>query len=204
MLLSTLTKSMGQKNLTMRTMLSKGFGATLFLMLFSCSVMRPTPQHVDFGDRKTLAFTGKGAAAGMMMDAYLGGAGVAIGIAIDEGIAKDIEKNLSQRAGGFDMLQLVRAELHLVKYKKQDVTNIVLDTYGFKTYPGEGDKVTAWLKIRFSGKAGEVILNYPGDFADPNAIALNEAKSNPDAAYKLLQDAVSRVFMSRFSNTKAR
>ncbi len=59
-------------------------------LLAACTHSRVQPVDVSFGARETLYFTGRGAAAGIMMDAYLGGAGVAIGIAIDEGIAKDM------------------------------------------------------------------------------------------------------------------
>ena len=62
---------------------------SILLALSACVSKFATPQIV-YGDKSTLSFSGKGAAAGMMMDAYMGGAGVAIGIAIDEGIAKDI------------------------------------------------------------------------------------------------------------------
>jgi len=88
----------------------------MIVLFFASCVSKPVTSQIDHGDRSTLAFSGKGAAAGTMMDAYMGGAGVAIGIAIDEGIAKDITANLSNRRGGFDMLALVNNELNSIAH----------------------------------------------------------------------------------------
>ncbi len=174
------------------------------LILVGCASRPVVPVEIKTGDRTTLAFTGKGAAAGIMMDAYLGGAGVAIGIAIDEGIAKDIATNLARYPSGFNITSLVEKNLvaesknkYVIKSTQSknsnNSTQIVIETYGFRTLPGEGDKVTAWLKIRFKGATGDNILTYPDDIQSPQTIELAEAKTNPELAYGLLNNAVQLV-----------
>lgn len=181
----------------------------LALILLSCATKPQVPVQVKIGDRSNLAFTGKGAAAGMMMDAYMGGVGVAIGIAIDEGIAKDIATNLAKYPSGFSITSLVeknlladskhRYSIKLDSTKIPRVANtdtskqIVIDTYGFRTFPGEGDKVTAWLKVRFINNANNIVVTYPDDFDSPQTLELIEVKTNPELAYQLLNNAVDLV-----------
>jgi hypothetical protein len=171
------------------------------LFLVACVSKPIAPQNITYGDRSTLAFSGKGAAAGMMMDAFMGGAGVAIGIAIDEGIAKDIAANISSMPGSFDMLELVKKEIILNsraidtvgKRKLASATKITVETFGFHSSIGEGDKVSAWLKMRFSSQDGELVLTYPDDFISPPVIDFNEAKKNPALAFNTLKDATDLV-----------
>lgn len=79
--------------------LSKNLHLVLIsVFLFSCShtqklSVEPTVS-VSISDSTRLRFSGKGAGAGMMLMSTMGAAGVAIGIAIDEGIAKEINTGL--------------------------------------------------------------------------------------------------------------
>lgn len=180
-----------------------------FLILSGCAVKPLVPVEVKTGERTNLAFTGKGAAAGIMMDAYMGGVGVAIGIAIDEGIAKDIATNLARNPSGFNITSLVEKNLlaepknkYLIKSPainssrvmgSKNSTQVVIETYGFRTFPGEGDKVTAWLKMRFINGTNNIVLTYPDDFRSPQPIELTDAKTNPELAYGALDNAVHSV-----------
>jgi hypothetical protein len=176
------------------------------VILAGCASTHKMPVEVKTGERSNLAFTGKGAAAGIMMDAYMGGAGVAIGIAIDEGIAKDIATNLAKYPSGFSITSLVEKNL-LAESKNQysikrdstktsrtiAATQIVIDTYGFRTFPGEGDKVTPWLKIRFINNTNNMLLTYPDDFQSPQTLELADAKTNPELTFGQLNNAVQLV-----------
>ena len=178
------------------------------LLILGCATKTVAPQNITYGERSTLNFTGKGAAAGMMMDAYMGGAGVAIGIAIDEGIAKDIAANLASRPGGFDMLALMGQELKstakITNKKRKQIfsTRIIVETYGFRSAKGDGDKVSAWFKIRFSDQGSDVVLNYPDDFASPAVIEFNDAKKNPELAFNTLKSATDLVLAKWISTLK--
>lgn len=173
----------------------------LVVFLFGCATVAKTHWQVKTGSRTTLAFSGKGAAAGIMMDAYLGGAGIAIGIAIDEGIAKTIGENLQKKSSDFNIISLVEQQLarQLSRSRKLACTEgalqVVVDTYGFHTFAGEGDNVTAWLKIHFICNGKDTLINYPEDFPAPKLAELNDVKTNPDIAYGLLQDAVAELVL---------
>ena len=174
------------------------------MILSGCATKAATPVQVKTGERTTLAFTGKGAAAGVMMDAFLGGAGVAIGIAIDEGIAKDITENILKPPATFNVVSVVEKNILALKSERKSFqilkgsdappknsVSVVVDTYGFRSFPGEGDKVTAWIKLRFIEKTKESIVNYPADFESPKAIDLSEVKTNSKVATVALEDAIT-------------
>jgi len=89
----------------------------------------------------------------------------------------------------------------LKKQSDQLPLQVIIDTYGFHTVAGEGDKVSAWLKIRFVRNGAEVIINYPADFTSPKLAELPEVKTNPDLANGMINDAVARV-VSRFADMR--
>ena len=86
------------QRLTVLILLISGF--------ISCTTFTAKSPPIEFKDRQTLVFTGKGAAAGIMLDSVMGGVGVAIGIAIDEGIAKDIAKSIYEINPDYDFLKV--------------------------------------------------------------------------------------------------
>jgi hypothetical protein len=75
---------------------------TFLFFMTACTTLSNRDVQVSYSDRETLAFTGKGAGAGIMLDSLLGGTGVAIGIAIDEGIAKQIRENIEQSYSSYN------------------------------------------------------------------------------------------------------
>jgi len=73
----------------------------LFLFQQSCGVIQteksPLPLvTVAVEDDFRVGFSGKGAGAGVMLSASMGPMGIAIGVAIDEGIAKKIRENIAK------------------------------------------------------------------------------------------------------------
>lgn len=163
----------------------------VMLILSSCVSNSAYELDVKFTDRATMAFTGKGAAAGMMMDAYLGGAGVAIGIAIDEGIAKNIAENIVHLYPDFNILSVVKNELQLKSYRFMQPAKVEIISYGFRTVPGEGDLAAAWLTIKFTNRDGDVTINYPQDFGSVKTAELSLIKSDAKVAYAMLDQAVA-------------
>lgn len=191
-------------------MLRVNLVATLLLTIFlsGCINNPRATWQVKTGDRTSLAFSGKGSAAGMMMDAYMGGMGVAIGIAIDEGIAKDIAANIKIYAPDFNIVSMVESQL--VKksprvslfHRNKGFTQVIVQTYGFHTFPGDGDKVTPWLKVHFIGNGKDILIDYPADFTSPQLAELNDVKTNPKLAYELLDNAVVEVISRWHENLK--
>lgn len=146
---------------------------------------------VTYGDRETLYFTGRGAAAGIMMDAYMGGAGVAIGIAIDEGIAKDIFSALLANNPKFSMVALVGGVLREQEKKGVSITDlksVVIDKYGFQSAPD--DKVSPLLEMQFVCNSG--VLQKVKLIPDENvaSITFEQSKTNGALLEKQLRAAV--------------
>lgn len=138
----------------------------IIFSLSACSVFKITAkQHgivnvsVDGQDR--IRFSGKGAGAGMMLMSSMGPAGIAIGVAIDEGIGKDIHTAFSTH-GQFSTIvesetQAWLAEVCSQQTKRQtslcnesSVLTITIHRYGFHTTSGDNDPVVAELDISFS------------------------------------------------------
>ena len=131
------------------------------LCLFSCSSVTNKPLNYDIAlpDPNRIRFEGKGAAAGMMLSGTMGPMGMAIGIAIDEGISKKIDATAKEY--GFTIEDVLRAELmsiqgtafmdkHVFDGSSEDSHLIVkVIKYGFKTYPGDGDLVIPVLEAEF-------------------------------------------------------
>ncbi|SMF33870.1 hypothetical protein SAMN02745866_02141 [Alteromonadaceae bacterium Bs31] len=78
-------------------------------------------------------FSGKGAGAGMMLSSSMGPMGIAIGVAIDEGIAKEIGEAAGKAE--FDIAQIVKAAFDRSKINQP--LNVVVAHYGFVTAPSE-------------------------------------------------------------------
>lgn len=136
---------------------------------------------VTYGEREALHFTGRGAAAGIMMDAYMGGAGVAIGIAIDEGIAKDISAALLANNPKFSMASLVNNVLSEQGKKGVSVAglkSVVIDKYGFQSAPD--DKVSPLLEMQFVCNSG--VLQKVKLIPDENVASITFEQSKTDGA----------------------
>lgn len=78
----------------------------IFCMVVSACSFMQKPQKVFFSikmpESTLIRFEGKGAAAGVMMSSSMGPMGIAIGVAIDEGIAKEIREALNRSGCNVD------------------------------------------------------------------------------------------------------
>jgi len=156
---------------------------------------------VEVVGQERIRFSGKGAGAGMMMPASMGAMGIAIGVAIDEGIAKDIHQSFI--ASGNDLAELVKTETNawlssVCAQKKTDLDGLChsdsrltvrLLRYGFVTTSGNGDPVKPELEIGFVlGSQEERRLSLK-DADDPLKTAELEAiKTEGAASAALLQN----------------
>jgi len=138
----------------------------LFVLLSGCSLFgsKPTAHTsiaVSIENQDRIRFSGKGAGAGMMMSASMGAMGIAIGVAIDEGIAKEIHESFVSSGGKFSAM--IKAETNIwlanVCHASQAVSealcqpnsdlSIKVYRYGFVTTSGDNDPVKAELDIGF-------------------------------------------------------
>ncbi len=171
----------------------------LFLTLFLVAcVTQPSPKIVvSLSDNQILDFTGKGAAAGIMLDSVMGGAGIAIGIAIDKGIAKDIAKNLSNHKPLFNIVDNIDQQLKtaITKNHLKHLPNvqIAIEHYGFKTFSSGEDAASAWLEVNLIIDGQKINIRYPENFDHIDSANLASVKENPEVAYRLLNSAVQQL-----------
>ncbi|MFL0805487.1 MAG: hypothetical protein K6L81_17370 [Agarilytica sp.] len=144
-------------------------------LLISCAT---TPRNIDVTvtDPDRIRFQGKGAGAGMMLMSSMGAMGIAIGVAIDEGIGKDIDT--TARAAELNIQDIV---VTAAKASELPVTGLTVERYGFVTRSGDDDPVAAQLHITVLQKDGtKRLVKYPEDFEAGIVIIypLEEVKRN--------------------------
>ncbi len=139
---------------------------------------------IELPDPNRTRFQGKGAGAGMMLAGSMGAMGVAIGVAIDEGIAKDI--NDTAVAGGVNFSALLNSELqrsvdkNALTFiqstdKKSDIT-IYVERYGFKTKQGDNDSAVAELIFSIKAKGAELArVHYPNAYSGSDKVIPSES-----------------------------
>jgi hypothetical protein len=134
-------------------------------LLTSCAPIQKTslklPEiSVSIKDQDRIRFSGKGAGAGMMMSSSMGAMGIAIGVAIDEGIGKDIHSAFVTEGGNFSLLVQAETESWLSETCKKEMqandlcvsnSNLQINVYryGFVTTAGDNDPVKPELEIGF-------------------------------------------------------
>lgn len=166
-------------------------------LITACVHTRTTTISVEFGDRQTLYFTGKGAAAGIMMDAYLGGAGVAVGIAIDEGIAKDISAAIQKSNPEFDIRDVVKKQLVVVsdEISTKNWQSLVIEKYGFQVV--DGDFVSPILELAVNCNGSAETIRFERNLANPDKVELDLIKSDGTVGVGLLQQAVEETMTNK-------
>lgn len=163
----------------------------VFLSIFFLSSCQSVPKvDITFQGKETLSFTGRGSSAGFMLDSLLPG-GIAIGLAIDEGIAKDIYKNLLAYKPDFSIQTLIQS--HLKKNTDPDLVAIQIKNYGFRTSQKDSDHVSAWLELEFVCKSSRVDVNYPEDFSDIPIASFKSLKETENVSFKMLDEAIKIV-----------
>lgn len=159
-----------------------------------------------------ITFSGKGAAAGMMLSSSMGPMGVAIGIAIDEGIAKEIHQIAESANLNFARLleesliqQASQTGISLnFSDKKDDVDYIFhVKQYGFLSQSGKDDPVAAKIHLRIEPGMSQEFLNteiefrYPENFVSEEDILLlqplEDVKTDSQVIVKLWRDALMRI-----------
>ena len=162
---------------------------------------------VHIQDQDRIRFAGKGAGAGMMMSASMGSMGIAIGVAIDEGIAKEIHE--SYISSGYDFPTIVKAETDAwlakvcVEKTRDDrlcstntELNIRIYHYGFVTAQGDGDPVKAELDIGFAlGDRAERRLHSKDADTPFQTDQLDVIKTDGDRSSALLKDGYQRFLI---------
>jgi hypothetical protein len=189
---------------------------SLLFLLSACSAVdtnsieRPIIS-VSIEDQDRIRFSGKGAGAGMMMSASMGAMGIAIGVAIDEGIAKEIHESFVTSGGDFS--EIIKSETHAWLIEvcgSSDQTlnhlchtdtelNIMVYHYGVETTSGENDPVKAKLEIGLvQGGQEELRLDLKG-LDDQPKVPLDLIKKDGKLAIELLVESYA-VLLKNYEN----
>jgi len=129
------------------------------ILLCSCSHF-PLKSEVTVTqpENARMQFSGKGAGAGMMLMSSMGPMGVAIGVAIDEGIAKNIGE--TAEAGGVNVQKIVKLAFSGAAKQANQPLRIRVLEYGFVTTAADekfSDPVVAKLKLAVGSRNSEIM-----------------------------------------------
>lgn len=169
----------------MRKILTLG---AIALILSACTNLPSTNISITEPDR--IRFHGKGAGAGVMLMSSMGPMGIAIGVAIDEGIGKDIDQ--AAKASGFDVQQLLLQHLPA----KHNITAITIERYGFVLRSGKDDPAAPQLHIAATKTDGEITqIKYPEEFDEKevSAYPLEQLKQDGQLTIKAFGNALPKI-----------
>ena len=145
-------------------------------------------------EQNRIRFTGKGAGAGMMLMSSMGPMGMAVGVAIDEGIAKEVNETLD--GTGHDLLGAFTTEIRQMIGDDSNFTSleIIVDRYGFKTAVGDNDPCMVDIQMRFSINGGRMIAVSSSDVyavhgpSNTPVKSLATLKDNAESSIELYQE----------------
>jgi hypothetical protein len=155
------------------------------LSLFTDVFVEKTPVEIHYNSPDRISFQGKGAGAGIALMSSMGPVGIAIGVAIDEGIAKDIRD--TAKAGDVDFKTLLKDSVATMDTLK-DADRIDVKRYGFVIKNGSKDYVAAEIKLTvIKGDVTKDITlsSWSNQEALKDWVTLDDVKTKPEAIEKL-------------------
>lgn len=189
------------------------FGNFFIFLLGRYAVTPLTPSDsakriliVQWAEPHKIHFQGKGIGAGIALMSSMGPMGMAIGVAIDEGISKQITQ--TQITSNKQLKNLILQQADNPLSEKYDVqwgvhsqfdvkplksNHIIIEKIGFRLQPGQAD-----------GVCGEVITsmisqnNTPITFHYPNDITVSEyQKSTACVVYELEKLKIDEIYLNQ-------
>lgn len=178
------------------------YSLMLSMYLTSCASLAPRHYQLNLPPNPHLDFSGRGAAAGPMLMGAMGPAGIAVGLAIDIGIAKDIENNAVGK--GMDIKALFSAAVTEVgktsaisrKFFARSPTPVIsLNKIGFIELAGQNDHVVAHIELMITRGTWTKTYRFPEDFkVEPPKVwpgaTLEQLKGAQPPTQNLLQQAL--------------
>lgn len=150
-----------------------------------------------------IRFSGKGAGAGIMLSSSMGPMGIAIGVAIDEGISKTITESFSGAGHSLDDLIYSSFDSALKSvdaskgHNSGQASEIVIHIHkvGYKTTSGDGDPVISNIEGIIQYK-GETIILSEMKCASlvVTPVQLAQIKESGDVTYQNLAQHFSGLF----------
>ena len=174
------------------------------LLLVACSNtgngQRNIELLVNVAEPDRIRFSGKGAGAGMMLMSSMGATGIAIGVAIDEGIGKDIAD--TAKLNNINFSELIKSDFlaKLEAYNSQKAkpitkAKIEIERYGFVVKGGDNDPTMAEYIIRYQLGNNQQwqSFHFPKNLDSEEAllkIPLQKVKENGQAIRSLVIDSL--------------
>jgi hypothetical protein len=183
---------------------------TLTILLFSCTQTPQVPTviitTIESPDR--IRFSGKGAGAGMMLSGSMGVMGIAIGVAIDEGIGKSID--ITAKEGAVYIPELFKQALQQYFFTNplnDDYAKISvhIERYGFITHSGENDPVSIELKLVLLISDKKIHIDFPTDVPNKALIPtapLDEIKTDAKKIKTLAERSISLALITSLDKLK--
>jgi hypothetical protein len=155
------------------------------LPFLSDTPVEKTPVEIHYTSPDRISFQGKGAGAGIALMSSMGPVGIAIGVAIDEGIAKDIRDTAN--AGDVDFKALLKDSVATMDTLK-DADRIDIKRYGFVMKNGSKDYVAA--EVRVTVIKGDItsdvtLSSWFNQEVLKDWVTLDDVKTKPEAIEKL-------------------
>ena len=183
------------------------FIALIIMQLSACSVFPSSSSksiHLQFKEPNRISFQGKGAGAGIALMASMGPVGIALGVAIDEGIAKDIRKAVAKEKGDSKayVAGMVTSQIEEQRYnvtlnpEESTYPTITIKRYGFKIMNGSTDATAAEWGIEIELEPGKKVnVHYPKDFNRDSikTYVLADLKKDGKLGVELLTESLARV-----------
>ena len=174
----------------------------LSVVACSCIPAEQTQVELKLTGKQQIDYKGKGAGAGFMLMSSLGPAGVAVGIAIDQGIAKQIEQTFSQQYQ-FAQLAQQQASQWLRQFCQQSPqpkcqqTNplqLTISHYGFEQHPGDNDATKAIIKLSYQWPS-ETVTTISSEQLEQQPITepLEQLKTDATVSKQLLMQTFNRL-----------
>jgi hypothetical protein len=162
----------------------------------SLSFLYQSPVEIHYNSPDRISFQGKGAGAGIALMSSMGPVGIAIGVAIDEGIAKDIRD--TAKVGGVDFKAMLKQAIPSIDSLK-DAERIEVTKYGFVIKNGSKDYVAAEVHLTViekdddeSGASQNVILSsWVTQQEIERWVTLDDVKTKPELVEMLFNMAIN-------------
>ena len=165
---------------------------------------QPNIQVIDLTGGE-ISYTGRGAAAGPMLMSSLGASGIAVGLAIDVGIGKDI-KSAMDKSGISPSIEIEQAlgiafekhcapsmedaqRLNFLCYSKDIL--VELDSLHFKSKVGKGDPTVLFINGSIATENGQ----YEFDKSSRTAIVLDEIKDKGHETSNLFEEVANQMIL---------
>jgi hypothetical protein len=155
------------------------------LSFFTDTFVEKTPVKIHYNSPDRISFQGKGAGAGIALMSSMGSVGIAIGVAIDEGIAKDIRDTAKE--GDVDFKALLQAAVSTIDTLKH-ADRIDVKRYGFVIKNSSKDYVAAEVCVTVvkGDVTNDVTLSsWSKQETLKDWVALDDVKTKPKAIEKL-------------------